>query len=80
MHDHFRGATSYTAPVAAKVNLADPCYEPSDDDFARLMQAAFADLPRAHEESLRQIRQRILALQLEARERWLQRDSKGSDS
>jgi hypothetical protein len=57
----------YHSGVATLVNLADPTYEPSDEDFVRLMRTSFAGLRRAREESLREMRERILALQSEAR-------------
>ena len=57
----------YHLGMAATVNLADPAYEPSDDDFARLMRSSFEGLRRAREESLREMRERILALQSAAR-------------
>ena len=60
----------YDPGVTAPVNLADPAYEPSDADFARLMRESFAGLRRAREESLREMRARILALQAVARARF----------
>jgi hypothetical protein len=65
--------------VAGTVNLADARYRASDEDFAWLMKAAFADLRRAREENLREMRLRILALQLAARERLQKRDSARPD-
>lgn len=52
------------------VNLADPSFEPSDDDLARLMHDAFGGLREAHEASLREMRARIQRLQAEARRRF----------
>ena len=43
----------------ARGNLADPAYEPSDDDLARLMHDAFEHVIDAREESLRSMRARI---------------------
>ena len=40
-------------------NLADPDYEPTDEDLAELMRSAFAGLKEAREESLREMRARI---------------------
>lgn len=57
--------------MVAPVNLADPAYEPSDDDLARLMHDAFQGLSDARDESLRAMRARIERLQIEARERFL---------
>lgn len=65
----------YTSGAADQVNLADPNYEPSDEDLARLMRTAFAGTSRAREESLRAMQARILDLQAEPRARfeaWLQ--------
>jgi hypothetical protein len=56
--------------MSARTNLADPDYEPSDDDLARLMHDAFAGLRDAREESLREMRARIERLQVEARARF----------
>lgn len=65
-----RGSRRYDRPVAARINLADPDYEPSDDDLARLMHDAFAGLRDAREESLRAMRVRIERLQVDARTRF----------
>lgn len=51
-------------------NLADPAYEPSDDDLAGLMRDAFEGLGDAHEKSLTAMRARIERLQVEARARF----------
>ena len=51
-------------------NLADPGFEPSDEELERLMQAAFAHVAAAHEESLREMRARVERLQAEARQRF----------
>ncbi|GDX83257.1 hypothetical protein LBMAG42_50680 [Deltaproteobacteria bacterium] len=56
--------------MAARINLADPDYEPSDDDLARLMHDAFSGLRDAREESLRAMRARIERLQVDARARF----------
>ena len=56
--------------MIARGNLADPAYEPSDDDLARLMQDAFRGLGDAREESLIAMRARIARLQTEARARF----------
>ncbi len=60
----------YAADVADHINLADPACEPSDEDFARLMRTCFAGLRDAREQSLREMRARILALQSVAREQF----------
>jgi hypothetical protein len=56
--------------MVARVNLADPGYEPSDDDLLRLMHDSFAGLRDAREQSLRAMRARIERLQIEARTRF----------
>lgn len=60
----------YGGGVIARGNLADPAYEPSDEDLARLMHDAFSGLGRAREESLAAMRARIERLQAEARARF----------
>lgn len=56
--------------MTSRGNLADPAYEPSDDDLGRLMRAAFCGLGDAREESLAAMRSRIERLQVEARARF----------
>lgn len=56
--------------MTARGNLADPTYEPSDEDLARLMHDAFSGLGRVREESLAAMRARIERLQAEARARF----------
>lgn len=56
--------------MSARGNLADPAYEPSDDDLERLMRDAFEHVRDAREESLRAMRARIERLQVEARARF----------
>ena len=41
--------------------LADPGFEPTDEDLIGLSKRAFAHIPAAREESLRKIRQDIAA-------------------
>lgn len=48
-------------------NLADPTYEPTDEELAGLMRAAFSGIRDAHEASLREMRARIERLQREVR-------------
>lgn len=61
---------SYGADMIAPGNLADPAYEPSDEDLGRLMHDAFSGLGPAREESLTAMRARIERLQAEARARF----------
>lgn len=55
--------------MPAPGNLADPDYEPTDEDLERLMRDAFAGIREAREESLRQMRERIARLSAEVLER-----------
>lgn len=50
-------------------NLADPGYEPSDEELAELMRRAFADVVVRRDRSLAEIRERIALGQREARVR-----------
>ena len=56
--------------MARRINLADPAFEPSDEELAGLMRAAFAGLAASREQSLREMRARIADLQQEARTRF----------
>lgn len=60
----------YDPSMSARRNLADPAYEPSDGDLARLMHDAFEHVAEEREESLRTMRARIERLQAEARARF----------
>jgi len=57
-----------------KVNMADPDYEPTDEDLARLMQEAFAGVKAANDAALAKIREEIRALGREARSKSAGRD------
>ncbi len=59
----------YTATMPTHGNLADPGYEPTDEELEGLMRAAFAGLAEAREESLEAMRARIRVLAAEARAR-----------
>ncbi len=48
------------------INLADPDFEPSDDELKGLMTRAFAGVGEAKERSLVEMRARIARLQVEA--------------
>jgi hypothetical protein len=63
-------AGRYDGGMSAHGNLADPTYEPSDEDLDRLMHDAFSGMGRAREESLAAMRARIERLQAEARARF----------
>ena len=55
--------------MAVARNLADPAYEPSDDELVGLMHDAFGGLKEAREVSLTEMRERIARLEQEARVR-----------
>ena len=48
------------------VNLADPDCEPSDEDFAGLMERAFANVRAENEQRLARLREQIAAQRAEA--------------
>jgi predicted Zn-dependent protease with MMP-like domain len=47
-------------------NLADPAYEPSDEDLHELMSRAFAHIPAQQERVLRELREKIAQLRTAA--------------
>ena len=49
--------------------LADPAFEPTDDDLIGLSKRAFAHVPAEREASLRKIREEIAAARKSALER-----------
>ena len=51
------------------VNLADPAFEPSDEQLEELFKRAFADVGSKHRESLVRLRAEIARLRTEARRR-----------
>lgn len=55
--------------MAVRRNLADPAYEPSDDELIGLMHDAFGGLKEAREASLLEMRERIVPVEQEARAR-----------
>ena len=57
--------TSYKSYMGTPVNLADPDIEPSDEQLEGLMHRAFANIADGHEASLRAMRARIAAAQVE---------------
>jgi hypothetical protein len=48
------------------VNLADPSFEPTDDDLRQLSREAFADVPAQQREALARLRREVTALRAEA--------------
>lgn len=59
--------------MSSRRNLADPTYEPSDEDLGELMAAAFGPLEQERERSLREMRDRIARMQREVRARFASR-------
>lgn len=55
--------------VMADVNLADPAFEPTDEQLGELFKRAFADVEREHRESLARLRAEIAQLRADARRR-----------
>ena len=56
-------------------NLADPDFEPSDQQFTELMHRAFAGVVEEHREALRKLHQQIAQQGAEALRRWMARGS-----
>ncbi len=55
-------------------NLADPEYEPSDEELQQLARDAFADVPAQHRETQQRIRDEIAALRVQALARLANRE------
>jgi len=53
----------------ADVNLADPAFEPTDEQLGELFKRAFADVDSKHRESPARLRAEIARLRAEARRR-----------
>jgi hypothetical protein len=51
------------------VNLADPAFEPTDEQLEELFKRAFADVGSKHRESLTRLRVEIARLRTEVRRR-----------
>lgn len=52
-------SAGYRTHMTAPGNLADPDFEPSDDDLTGLARRAFADVRRQHERALEKLRAQI---------------------
>ena len=50
-------------------NLADPEYEPTDEELQELSRSAFADVAAKSDEALRQVHARIAELRAELRQK-----------
>jgi hypothetical protein len=55
--------------MVRKPNLADPDFEPTDEELAGLMRRAFAHIAAADQQRLAEMRDRIAVGQAEARRR-----------
>jgi hypothetical protein len=55
--------------LVADVNLADPEFEPTEEQLGELFKRAFADVGSKHRESLEKLRAEIARLRAEARRR-----------
>jgi hypothetical protein len=55
--------------LMSDVNLADPAFEPTDEQLGELFKRAFADVDSKHRESLARLRAEIAQLRAEARRR-----------
>jgi hypothetical protein len=53
----------------ADANLADPEFEPSDEQLGELFRRAFSEVDSKHRESLVRLRAEIARLRVEARRR-----------
>jgi len=56
--------------MPSEINLADPEFEPSDEELKGLMERAFAGVRQAGERNLSEMRVRIAKLQREAEARF----------
>jgi len=52
--------------MSAPINLADPSFEPTDEQLAGLMTRAFAGVRGAHERTMANLRAEIAAARVEA--------------
>jgi hypothetical protein len=59
-------------------NLADPAFEPTDEDLIGLSKRAFAHVRKTHEESLRRLRAEIAAAREAALDRLRRRGERGA--
>jgi hypothetical protein len=48
--------------MVGRVNMADPSYEPSDDELRQLSREAFSGVPAANREAQAKLRREIRAL------------------
>ena len=52
--------------MSERINLADPSFEPTDEQLAGLMSRAFAGVRGAHERTMARLRAEIAAGRIEA--------------
>ncbi len=62
--------------MSEPVNLADPSFEPTDEQLAGLMTRAFAGVRGAHEQAMAKLRAEIAAARVVALERLVRGPSK----
>ena len=53
--------------MAQKIDLADPDFEPTDEQLVELSKRAFADVPAENQKALDEVRSRIEKLRAEVR-------------
>jgi hypothetical protein len=53
--------------MATHGNLADPGYEPTDEELQELSRSAFKDVAKQHEQALSRLHAEIAALAVQAR-------------
>ena len=58
-------AKLYTRDMDENINLANPDFEPTDEQLQELMRQAFAHIPKQNEERLRLLREQILQGRIE---------------
>lgn len=57
-------------------NLADPDFEPTDEQLAELMRRAFAGVPAQLDDNRRKLREQIAAARRQARQRFTELQEK----
>ena len=64
--------------MAGPINLADPSFEPTDEQLQELSKRAFAGVAAAHARSLARLRAQIAAARQEALRALEQRSGRGT--
>ncbi len=65
--------------MARRVNLADPDFEPTDDELRQLSARAFAGVAAAHERALARLRDEIAAARAEALRAFQERSRRATE-